>query len=134
LNCGCLPGRLLDGRWDFKLLDSVIGRLLYDEAMPDIVVVGIAYSGEHPDYNGLRGIDYTPVPGDAKRSGEGPNTFRHANVCWLAFKWRRLMGLDARVIAIGPFARNVLPEMVFSIAEHFNVDPRGKKDKVKTNS
>lgn len=63
---------LLDGQWDFKLLDSVIGGLLYDKAMPDILVVGIAYSGEHPDYGALRAIDYTPVPGDVKGSGEGP--------------------------------------------------------------
>jgi predicted alpha/beta superfamily hydrolase len=63
---------LLDGQWDFKLLDSVIGGLLYDKVIPDILVVGIAYSGEHPDYNALRAIDYTPVPGDAKGSGEGP--------------------------------------------------------------
>ena len=63
---------LLDGQWDFKLLDSVIGGLLYDKAMPDILVVGIAYSGERPDYNALRAMDYTPVPSDAKGSGEGP--------------------------------------------------------------
>jgi uncharacterized protein len=63
---------LLDGQWDFKLLDSVIGGLLYDKVIPDILVVGIAYSGEHPDYGALRAIDYTPVPGDAKGSGEGP--------------------------------------------------------------
>src|SRR5215831_8473918 len=63
---------LLDGQWDFKLLDSVIGGLLYDKAIPDILVVGIAYSGERPDYNALRAMDYTPVPGDAKGSGEGP--------------------------------------------------------------
>ena len=63
---------LLDGQWDFKLLDSVIGGLLTDKAMPDILVVGIAYSGEHPDYSALRAIDYTPVPGEAKGSGGGP--------------------------------------------------------------
>jgi len=63
---------LLDGQWDFKLLDSVIGGLLYDKVIPDILVVGIAYSGENPDYGALRAIDYTPVPGDAKGSGEGP--------------------------------------------------------------
>lgn len=63
---------LLDGQWDFKLLDSVIGGLLYDKVIPDILIVGIAYSGEHPDYGALRAIDYTPVPGDAKGSGEGP--------------------------------------------------------------
>jgi uncharacterized protein len=35
---------LLDGQWDFKLLDSVVGGLVYDKWMPDVVVVGITYS------------------------------------------------------------------------------------------
>src|SRR6185436_18553187 len=44
---------LLDGQWDFKLLDSVVGGLVYDRKMPDIVVVGITYSGDHADYGAL---------------------------------------------------------------------------------
>jgi uncharacterized protein len=63
---------LLDGQWDFKLLDSIIGGLVYDKWMPDIVVVGITYAGEHPDYEALRAMDYTPTPGDPKGSGDGP--------------------------------------------------------------
>lgn len=63
---------LLDGQWDFKLLDSVVGGLVYDKWMPDIMIVGITYSGDHPDYDALRAMDYTPVPGDAKGSGDGP--------------------------------------------------------------
>src|SRR3954471_417003 len=62
---------LLDGQWDFKLLDSVIGGLVYDKWMPDIVVVGITYSGDHPDYDSLRAMDYTPTPGGPKGSGDG---------------------------------------------------------------
>lgn len=63
---------LLDGQWDFKLLDSVVGGLVYDKWMPDVVVVGITYSGDHPDYDVLRAMDYTPTPGAASGSGEGP--------------------------------------------------------------
>jgi uncharacterized protein len=63
---------LLDGQWDFKLLDSVIGGLVYDKQMPDILVVGITYSGDHPDYDALRAMDYTPTPGSARGSGDGP--------------------------------------------------------------
>lgn len=67
---------LLDGQWDFKLLDSIIGGLRYDKVMPDIVVVGIAYSGDHPDNDALRAMDYTPLPGnDGRRSGEGPKFY-----------------------------------------------------------
>lgn len=63
---------LLDGQWDFKLLDSVVGGLVYDKWMPDIIVVGITYSGAHADYDGLRAMDYTPVAGSATGSGDGP--------------------------------------------------------------
>ena len=63
---------LLDGQWDFKLLDSVVGGLVYDKWMPDIVVVGITYTGDHPDYGALRAMDYTPTPGNSKGSGDGP--------------------------------------------------------------
>lgn len=63
---------LLDGQWDFKLLDSIYGGLYYDNFVPAMIIVGITYSGENPDYGALRALDYTPVrdpffPG----SGEG---------------------------------------------------------------
>jgi predicted alpha/beta superfamily hydrolase len=62
---------ILDAQWDFKLMDSVLGGLVYDEFMPEIIMVGITYSGENPDYNALRATDLTPTftgPG----SGEAP--------------------------------------------------------------
>jgi predicted alpha/beta superfamily hydrolase len=63
---------LLDGQWDFKLMDSIVGGLVYDKQMPDIVVVGITYSGDNADYETLRAMDYTPTPGDMKGTGGGP--------------------------------------------------------------
>jgi predicted alpha/beta superfamily hydrolase len=63
---------LLDGQWHFKLLDAVIGGLVYDKWMPDIIVVAITYSGDKPDYEALRAMDYTPSPGPQKGSGDGP--------------------------------------------------------------
>lgn len=63
---------LLDGQWHFKLLDAVVGGLVYDKWMPDIIVVGITYSGDKPDYEALRAMDYTPSPGPQKGSGDGP--------------------------------------------------------------
>lgn len=67
---------VLDGQWDFKLLDSIYGGLLYDGFVPEMIIAGITYSGEDPDYGSLRAMDYTPVhdlffPG----SGEGPKFF-----------------------------------------------------------
>jgi predicted alpha/beta superfamily hydrolase len=52
---------VLDGQWDFKLLDSIYGGLLYDEFVPEMIIVGITYSGENADYGALRAMDYTPV-------------------------------------------------------------------------
>lgn len=61
---------VLDGQWDFKLLDSIYGGLLYDGFVPEMIIVGITYSGPNPDYNALRAMDYTPVK-DPTLSGSG---------------------------------------------------------------
>jgi len=52
---------VLDGQWDFKLLDSIYGGLEYDGFVPEMLIIGIAYSGESPDFDSLRAMDYTPV-------------------------------------------------------------------------
>ena len=67
---------VLDGQWDFKLLDSIYGGLLYDNFVPEMLIIGITYSGNNPDYEALRAMDYTPaqdksIPG----SGGAPKFF-----------------------------------------------------------
>jgi uncharacterized protein len=52
---------LLDAQWDFKMMDAIYGCLQYDGNVPDMIIVGITYSGENADYNTLRAMDYTPV-------------------------------------------------------------------------
>ena len=52
---------VLDGQWDFKMLDSIYGGLLYDGFIPEMIIVGITYSGDNADYGALRAMDYTPV-------------------------------------------------------------------------
>jgi uncharacterized protein len=62
---------VLDGQWDFKLLDSVYGGLHYDKFVPEMIIVGITYSGKSPDYDRLRAMDYTPtVVKDVPGSGD----------------------------------------------------------------
>jgi len=61
---------LLDGQWDFKLLHSIYGGLHYDGFVPEMIIVGITYSGANPDYNSLRAMDYTPVK-DTSIPGSG---------------------------------------------------------------
>jgi predicted alpha/beta superfamily hydrolase len=92
---------LLDGQWDFKLLDSVIGGLVYDKWMPDIVVVGITYSGDHPDYDALRAMDYTPTPGERKGSGDGPKFLRFLQTELIPFMEKSYRGDPTRRILGG---------------------------------
>ena len=64
---------VLDGQWDFQLLDSLYGGLLYDGFIPEMIIVGITYSGQNPDYSALRSMDYTPVQDILIRgSGDAP--------------------------------------------------------------
>jgi predicted alpha/beta superfamily hydrolase len=61
---------VLDGQWDFKLLDSIYGGLYYDGFVPEMIIAGITYSGDQPDYGALRAMDYTPVR-DVFTTGSG---------------------------------------------------------------
>ena len=62
---------VLDGQWDFKLLNSVYGGLHYDKYVPEMIIVGVTYSGKNPNYDELRAMDYTPTPETAhKGSGD----------------------------------------------------------------
>jgi uncharacterized protein len=73
------PGRrypilyVTDGYWDYKLLKSIVGGLVYDKAIPEIILVGVGYAGEAPDYGRLRRWDLTPLsdsPEDDANLGE----------------------------------------------------------------
>ena len=66
---------VLDGQWDFKLLDSIYGGLLYDGFIPEMIIVGITYSGANPDYNALRAMDYTPVSDISLPGSSGASKF-----------------------------------------------------------
>lgn len=62
-----IPGKkypvlfVLDGQWDFKLLDSIYGGLYYDKFVPEMIIVGITYTGANLNYDALRAMDYTPT-------------------------------------------------------------------------
>jgi len=53
---------ICDGYWDFTLLNGFYGNLRYDRVIPELMIVGMGYQGEKPDYDTLRRYDYTPVP------------------------------------------------------------------------
>ena len=63
---------VLDSQWDFKLLRAIYENELYDNKLPELLIVGITYPGDHPDYGTLRSHDLTPfVEGDVAGSGGG---------------------------------------------------------------
>jgi predicted alpha/beta superfamily hydrolase len=70
------PGRrypvlyLLDAQWDFKLLASIQGGLLYDRYVPDVIIVGITNRGANAAHDSLRAVDYTPRP-EPRNPGSG---------------------------------------------------------------
>jgi predicted alpha/beta superfamily hydrolase len=53
---------ICDGYWDFTLLNGFYGNLIYDRVIPELIIVGIGYQGEKPDYESLRRYDLTPAP------------------------------------------------------------------------
>jgi predicted alpha/beta superfamily hydrolase len=64
---------LLDGQWDFPLVNGQTGGQYYDGFIPEVIVVGIAWTGEHPNYDSLRQKDLTPTKiQPIPHSGHGP--------------------------------------------------------------
>jgi hypothetical protein len=69
---------LLDGQWDFSLVSALSGGLRYDQVLPEMLIVGLSYAGEDPDYGALRSDDYLPTRargGDGKEKGGGAPRF-----------------------------------------------------------
>ena len=64
---------LLDGQWDFPLLNAIFGQQYYDGFVPGAIVVGIAWGGNNPNYDFLRARDLTPTATkQAPQSGNAP--------------------------------------------------------------
>jgi predicted alpha/beta superfamily hydrolase len=52
---------LMDSQWDFPLLTALYGQQYYDGFVPEVIIVGITWGGEHPNPDSLRARDYTPT-------------------------------------------------------------------------
>jgi predicted alpha/beta superfamily hydrolase len=52
---------LMDSQWDFPLLTALYGQQYYDGFIPEVIIVGITWGGEHPNPDSLRARDYTPT-------------------------------------------------------------------------
>jgi predicted alpha/beta superfamily hydrolase len=53
---------LCDGYWDFALVRGIYSNLRFDQAVPEMIIVGFGYPGDNPNYGRLRRFDLTPVP------------------------------------------------------------------------
>jgi predicted alpha/beta superfamily hydrolase len=51
---------VLDGQWDFAMVQALNGQQYYDGFIPGAIVVGVTWGGEKPDYDARRGFDLTP--------------------------------------------------------------------------
>ena len=58
------------------MLDSIYGGLLHDGFIPEMIMIGITYSGDNPDYAALRSMDFTSVHDVLpKGSGDAPKFY-----------------------------------------------------------
>jgi predicted alpha/beta superfamily hydrolase len=52
---------LMDSQWDFPLVTGLYGYQYYDGFIPELIIVGVTWSGEHVNYDSLRMRDYSPT-------------------------------------------------------------------------
>jgi len=64
---------VLDGQWDFSLAQALYGQQYFDGFVPGLIVVGIAWGGQSPNYDSLRAADLTPTKSkQVPQSGNAP--------------------------------------------------------------
>lgn len=59
---------LMDSQWDFPLVTGLYGQYYYDGFIPELIIVGVTWSGEQVNYDSLRIRDYTPTKIDGMTS------------------------------------------------------------------
>ncbi|MDF2192163.1 alpha/beta hydrolase-fold protein [Paraflavitalea sp. CAU 1676] len=65
----------MDAQWDFKLVTGLYGDYYYDGFIPELIIVGVTWSGEQANYDSLRKRDYTPTKIDAMPQSGGADQF-----------------------------------------------------------
>lgn len=65
---------LLDSQWDFPLVQGIYGEQYYDGFLPEMLIVGITWGGNNPNYDSLRAADFVPYNNpEILQSGNAPN-------------------------------------------------------------
>lgn len=66
---------LMDSQWDFSLVTGLYGQYYYDGFIPELIIVGVTWSGEHANYDSLRLRDYSPTKVDGMPQSGGADQF-----------------------------------------------------------
>lgn len=61
----------LDAYWDTPTLFGVYHALVYDNLIPELILVGISYPGDNVDYGVERTLDLTPTHGHMPKNAAG---------------------------------------------------------------
>jgi predicted alpha/beta superfamily hydrolase len=61
----------MDAYWDMPLLAAIHDNLVWDNVLPELIMVGFSYPGEQTDYGDLRGLDLTPTQDPAENLDSG---------------------------------------------------------------
>lgn len=63
---------VMDGQWNFGIISSIAGKLIYDKDMPNAIIVGVTWTG---DANVLRARDFTPYANKRLKNSGGAKKF-----------------------------------------------------------
>lgn len=66
---------VMDSQWDFPLVKSIYGQQYYDGFIPEVIICGITWGGNNPNYDSLRVRDYTPTNDGQRVQGGGADNF-----------------------------------------------------------
>jgi predicted alpha/beta superfamily hydrolase len=66
---------VMDSQWDFPLITALYGQQYYDGFIPELIIVGITWGGDHPNPDSLRARDYTPTTAQGMQQSGGADKF-----------------------------------------------------------
>ena len=75
----------LDAYWDTPLLSSIHGQLVYDNVIPELIMVGLSYPGENVNYGAERAIDLSPTQMPNSNLGGGPQFLKFIETAVIPF-------------------------------------------------
>ncbi len=52
---------LMDSQWDFPLVTALYGQQYFDGFVPEMIIVGVTWTGKYANPDSLRARDYTPT-------------------------------------------------------------------------